>query len=61
LFKDPSVAQVGYNVTDAEAVLQPDGYTYKCVIGDTSRSVAVFPAFYDAVVLFAKSNSAVAD
>jgi len=61
LFKDPSVAQVGYNVTDAEGILQPDGYTYKCVIGDTSRSVAVFPAFYDAVVLIVKSDSAVAD
>jgi ABC-type phosphate transport system substrate-binding protein len=61
LFKDPSVAQVGYNVTDAEAVLQPDGYTYKCVIGDTTRTVAQFPAFYDAVVLIVKSDSAVAD
>ncbi len=61
LLKDPSVAQVGYNVTDAEGILQPDGYTYKCVIGDTNRSVAVFPAFYDAVVLIVKSDSVAAD
>jgi ABC-type phosphate transport system substrate-binding protein len=60
-FKDPSVAQVGYNVTDAEAILQPDGYTYNCVIGDTTRTVAQFPAFYDAVVLIVKSDSAVAE
>jgi ABC-type phosphate transport system substrate-binding protein len=61
-FKDPKVGQVGYNVSDAEAVLQPDGYTYKCAIGNTTRSVAQLPAFYDAVVLLVNGggDSAVA-
>lgn len=61
-FKDPKVGQVGYNVSDVEAVLQPDGYTYKCAIGDTTRYVAQFPAFYDAVVLLVNGggDSAVA-
>jgi len=61
LLKDPNMAQVGYNITDAEGSLQPDGDTDKYVIEDTPRSVAALPTFYDAVILTVKSDSAIAD
>jgi len=58
---DPSYApaQIGTmsrTFNPREAALQSDGYTYNCLIGDTTRSVAQFVAFYDAVVLIVDSN-----
>jgi len=41
----------------SEAAVQPDGYTYNCLIGDTTRSVAQMPVFNDALVLIVKKAS----
>jgi len=63
---DPAYAPVeigtlSRQMSSKEGAKQADGYSYNCLIGDTTRSVAEFKAFYDAVVLIVDHDSSVAD
>jgi len=63
---DPAYAPIeigtlSRQMNSKEAVKQADGYSYNCLIGDTTRSVAEFKAFYDAVVLIVDNSSSVAE
>jgi ABC-type phosphate transport system substrate-binding protein len=60
-YKPIEIATMTRSFKTTEATVQSDGYSFNCVVGDTTRSVAQFPAFYDAVVLVVKSDSSVAE
>jgi ABC-type phosphate transport system substrate-binding protein len=63
---DPSftpieVATMSRTFKDTEAAKQADGYTFKCLQGDTTRVVAQMPAFNDAVVMIVNADEESSD